>query len=128
MAVTQTTNQRQAHPAGCPVGGQTGANPGASKKKQHPRSKILCVGLLLFVLLVSVAVGKGLRQTAEIRREEAQVRAEVDRVNAENQALEVILQTQDPQVFASYIKQAAREQLGLVLPGEWVYVDRSIVE
>jgi len=56
----------------------------------------------------------------------AQLRRQIEQIEAQNEAYLAVLQNDDPEVFRDYVIRTAREQLGLSLPGDQVFIDRSL--
>jgi cell division protein FtsB len=84
--------------------------------RQHLRLAIL---LLLVLLAASVLGNRGLLRLYQMHRTGAALRQEVDRLSAANAALgeEVQALRDDP----GRLEAIAREELGLIKPGEIVY-------
>ncbi len=77
------------------------------------------------VLLVDALVGeRGFLETLEARREHRELAASVDRLREENDRLreEVRRLNEDP----AEIESVAREELGMVKPGELVFIIRDV--
>ena len=83
--------------------------------------------LLVFatvVLIVDAMVGeKGLLQTLKVRRQHQELAASVDALRRENAALRqtVTRLNEDP----STIESVAREELGLIRPGEVLFIIKN---
>lgn len=78
-------------------------------------------GLLLLVFGVYLAYlfAAEVRETRQLREEILRVEREIQAIHARNQELqEVVSQLRDP----AYLERVAREELGMVRPGETRYV------
>lgn len=74
---------------------------------------LICLGYIVFMLADQERQLSGLRKEAEnLRAKEATLKAENERLSQEQQ----LLQTD------AYIEKVAREELGLVKPGETPYI------
>jgi len=54
------------------------------------------------------------------------LRQQSEQLEAQNEAYLSVLNNDDPEVFRDYVIRTAREQLGLSLPGDQVFIDRSL--
>jgi cell division protein FtsB len=93
-----------------------------------PRNRRIVRLLVIFVASLIVADGlvgeRGLLATLRARREYDALSAEIDRQRAENARLrdEARRLTDDPQA----IEEVARRELGLIKPGEKVFIVKDI--
>lgn len=80
----------------------------------------------IFILIFSVyAVVTLINQQfaiSELKRTEQEARLRIEDMNKENKRLMEMINNASS---AEYIEKMAREQLGLVMPGERVYIDQS---
>lgn len=80
----------------------------------------------IFILIFSVyAVITLINQQfaiSELKRTEQEARLRIEDMNKENKRLMEMINNASS---AEYIEKMAREQLGLVMPGERVYIDQS---
>ena len=92
------------------------------RKSRKPSSLFLRMFLLVFVVTVSVGIGKQAIRYQELQDELAVVTAEIE-VEQEKQ---LNFETRKEYYNSdSYIEQVAREQLGMVKPNEIIYINRS---
>jgi len=68
----------------------------------------------------------GRQKAAEIEAENVLLQQQHARLDAQNEAYQAVLNNDDPEVFRDYVIRTAREQLGLSLPGDRVFIDRSL--
>jgi len=68
----------------------------------------------------------GRQAAAKISAQNAQLRQQIEQLDAQNEACLAVLNNDDPEVFRDYVIRTAREQLGLSLPGDQVFIDRSL--
>ena len=94
------------------------------------RNRVLSLAVLLavpmFVLWVGFRVLDGRQATAKVAAQNAQLRQQIEQYEAQNDAYLAVLNNDDPEVFRDYVIRTAREQLGLSLPGDQVFIDRSL--
>jgi len=81
---------------------------------------LISIVFFLFIIVISFAREKGLLKVWETERDLAELHKEIGKIDRENMRLEreiISLRSNN----ASYIEKVAREELGLVKPGEVVY-------
>ena len=100
------------------------------RKLPSKRGRVLSLVVLLavpmFVLWAGFRVLGGRQNAAEVNAENAQLRRQIAQLEAQNEACLAVLNNDDPEVFRDYVIRTAREQLGLSLPGDQVFIDRSL--
>ena len=92
------------------------------RKSRKPSSLFLRMFLLVFVVTVSVGIGKQAIRYQELQDELAVVTAEIEAEQDKQLNFET---RKDYYNSDSYIEQVAREQLGMVKPNEIIYINRS---
>ena len=95
-------------------------------KRGRVLSLVVLAAVPLFVLWAGFRVLGGRQETAKIDAQNAQVRQQIEQYEAQNEAYLAVLRNDDPEVFRDYVIRTAREQLGLSLPGDQVFIDRSL--
>ena len=100
------------------------------RKLPSKRGRVLSLVLLLavpvFVLWAGFRVLNGRQAAAKIEAQNVQLRQQSEQLEAQNEAYLAVLNNDDPEVFRDYVIRTAREQLGLSLPGDQVFIDRSL--
>jgi cell division protein FtsB len=100
------------------------------RKLPSKRNRVLSLVVLLavpvFVLWAGFRVLNGRQAAAKIDAQNAQLRQQIEQFEAQNEAYLAVLNNDDPEVFRDYVIRTAREQLGLSLPGDQVFIDRSL--
>jgi cell division protein FtsB len=105
----------------------TGRKPAARAAAETPKRRLVHV-LLLFVscvLVVDALVGdKGLMETLRARRRQGELQIQLDRLRQENAALRERARRlrEDPRA----IEEVARRELGLIRPGELLFIIRDV--
>ena len=84
--------------------------------------KIKNVLLCFFLIYVVITLTNQQLSIAKLRRAEQDSQAKIQKVRTENERLKAMISNANTD---EYIEKLAREQLGLVKPGEKVYVDQS---
>ena len=92
------------------------------KKSRKPSSLFLRGFLLVFIVAVSVGIGKQAIRYQEVKEELAVVTAEIE---AEQEKQLNFESRKEYYNSDSYIEQVAREQLGMIKPNEIIYINRS---
>ena len=92
------------------------------RKSRKPSSLFLRMFLLVFVVTVSVGIGKQAIRYQELQDELAVVTAEIEAEQEKQLNFETRKEYYNSD---SYIEQVAREQLGMVKPNEIIYINRS---
>lgn len=100
------------------------------RKLPSKRGGVLSLAVLaavpLFVLWAGFRTLNGRQAAAKVDAQNAQLRQQIEQLEAQNEAYLAVLQNDDPEVFRDYVIRVAREQLGLSLPGDQVFIDRSL--
>lgn len=94
-------------------GVQPTTSPGRRRWRVTPRFWSLLVAV--FALYMSISYVTGFLQIWRVQKEIARVRAQIEAIEAHNQALREELAYLESD---EYIEKVAREELGLVMPGE----------
>ena len=81
-----------------------------------------------FVLFVGFRMLRSREDVAEVRAQNLKIQQQIDALDAQSKEYIAVLNDDDPDAFRDYIIRIAREQLGLSLPGDQVYIDRSFVQ
>ena len=89
-------------------------------------SLVVLAAVPVFVLWAGFRVLGGRQAAAEVDAQNARLRQQIEQLEAQNEAYLAVLQNDDPEVFRDYVIRTAREQLGLSLPGDQVFIDRSL--
>lgn len=85
------------------------------------RASIITIGIILAVFCYFTVTFLSLQnQIADYRAQEAELSQEVDQLRLSNDALRLTLEGKDD---PSYQEDIARDKLGLVKPGERVFID-----
>lgn len=86
-----------------------------SRKRWRVTPRFWTLAAAVFVIYMAVSYVSGFVQIWRLENEIQRVRAEIERIEAENERLreELAYLLSD-----EYIEKAAREELGLVMPGE----------
>lgn len=88
---------------------------GQSRKRWRVTPRFWTLLVAVFVLYMTVSYATGFIQIWRVKNEIARVRAQIEAIEAHNQALrEELAYLQSDE----YIEKVAREELGLVMPGE----------
>ena len=95
-------------------------------KRNRVLSLVLLLAVPMFVLWAGFRVLDGRQATAKVAVQNAQLRQQSEQLEAQNEAYLAVLNNDDPEVFRDYVIRTAREQLGLSLPGDQVFIDRSL--
>lgn len=93
-----------------------------NRKSGKPLSLFLRTFLFVFVVAVSIGIGKQMVYYQELQEELAVVTAETEKEEKKQQEFET---RKEYYTSDSYIEQVAREQLGMVKPNEILYINRS---
>ena len=100
------------------------------RKLPSKRGRVFSLAVLaavpLFVLWAGFRTLDGRQAAAKVAAQNAQLRQQIEQIEAQNEAYLAVLQNDDPEVFRDYVIRIAREQLGLSLPGDQVFIDRSL--
>lgn len=92
------------------------------KKSRKPTSLFVRVFLLVFVVTVSVGIGKQAIRYQELQEELNIVTAAIEAEQEKQLNFETRKEYYNSD---SYIEQVAREQLGMIKPNEIIYINRS---
>ena len=92
------------------------------RKTRKASVVFLRIFVLLFVMTVSVGIGKQMLRYQEVQKELAVVTAEIE---AEQEKQLDFDSRKQYYTSDAYIEQIAREQLGMVKPNEIIYINRS---
>lgn len=95
------------------------------KRNRKPRklSSVLLRGFLfVFVMMITVGIGKQAIRYQDVQEELAVVTAEIE---AEQEKQQDFDSRKEYYNSDTYIEQVAREQLGMVKPNEIIYINRS---
>lgn len=92
----------------------------AKKRKPQKHSFILTLALLLAVGYFVISFISAQLEIREKEKQAAEVRAQVEQQQAENERLQAVVDGGDEK---QYIERVAREKLGYVMPDEKVYYD-----
>ncbi len=92
----------------------------AKKRKPQKHSFILILALLLAVGYFVISFISAQLEIREKEKQAAEVRAQVEQQQAENERLQAVVDGGDEK---QYIERVAREKLGYVMPDEKVYYD-----
>jgi cell division protein FtsB len=95
-------------------------------KRGRAVSLVVLLAVPVFVLWAGFRVLDGRKAAAKIEAENIQLRQQSEQLEAQNEAYLAVLNNDDPEVFRDYVVRTAREQLGLSLPGDQVFIDRSL--
>jgi len=95
-------------------------------KQGRVLSLVVLLAVPLFVLWTGFRVLDGRQDAAKIDAQNAQLLQQIEQLEAQNEAYLAVLNNDDPEVFRDYVIRTAREQLGLSLPGDQVFIDRSL--
>ena len=95
-------------------------------KRNRIFSLIVLAAVPMFVLWAGFRVLNGRQDAARVEAQNAQLLVQAEQLEAENEAYLAVLRNDDPEVFRDYVIRTAREQLGLSLPGDQVFIDRSL--
>ena len=82
----------------------------------------------IFVLFVGLRILKAREATAEVLAQNQKIQRQIDRLDAQSKEYLAVLNDDDPEAFRDYVIRVAREQLGLSLPGDQVFIDRSFMQ
>lgn len=93
------------------------ASPGGAKRRTNP---ILLLLLLAMVIFLGVELLRAGNRLSEAKQQEAALSRQLQQQTLENQALESDLAKKDDTEF---IKDLARDQLGLAESGERIFYD-----
>ena len=93
-----------------------------NRKSRKASSVFVCLFLLVFVVSISVGIGKQAIRYQEVQQELAVVLAEMEVENEKKLSFDSRKAYYNSD---SYIEQVAREQLGMVKPNEIIYINRS---
>lgn len=93
-----------------------------NKKSGKASSAFLRIFMFLFVVTISVGIGKQAVRYQEVQEELAVVTAEI---KAEQERQLEFDSRKEYYNSDTYIEQVAREQLGMVKPNEIIYINRS---
>ena len=97
-------------------------------KKNRAVSLVVIAVAPLFVLFVGLRVLQSREQTAQVRMQNEAIQQQIESLDAQTKEYLAVLSDEDPEAFRDYVVRIAREQLGLSLPGDQVFIDRSFVE
>ena len=97
-------------------------------KKNRAISLVVLAVVPLFVLFVGLRVLQGREQTARIRTQNEAIIEQIQALDAQTKEYLAVLGDEDPEAFRDYVIRIAREQLGLSLPGDQIFIDRSFVQ
>ena len=89
-------------------------------------SLIVLLAVPLFVLWTGFRVLESRQSAAQVNAKNAQILQQAEMLEAQNEAYLAVLENNGPEVFRDYVIRTAREQLGLSLPGDQVFIDRSL--
>ncbi|MBQ3616256.1 MAG: septum formation initiator family protein [Anaerotignum sp.] len=92
------------------------------RKSRKASSVFLRLFMLVFVVTVSVGIGRQALRYQEVQEELAVVTAEIE---AEQEKQLDFDSRKEYYTSDTYIEQIAREQLGMVKPNEIIYINRS---
>ena len=92
----------------------------AKKRKPQKYSFILTLALLLAAGYFVISFISAQLEIREKEKQAAEVRAQVEQQQAENERLQAVVDGGDEK---AYIERVAREKLGYVMPDEKVYYD-----
>jgi len=92
------------------------------RKTRKASVVFLRIFVLLFVMTVSVGIGKQMLRYQEVQKELAVVTAEIE---AEQEKQLDFDSRKQYYTSDAYIEQIAREQLGMVKSNEIIYINRS---
>ena len=95
-------------------------------KRDRILSLVVLAAVPVFVLWAGFRVLNGRQAAAKVDAQNAQLRRQIEQLEAQNEACLAVLRNDDPEVFRDYVIRTAREQLGLSLPGDQVFIDRSL--
>jgi cell division protein FtsB len=95
-------------------------------KRNRVISLVVLLAVPVFVLWAGFRVLNGRQDAAKVDAQNAQLRRQIEQLEAQNEAYLAVLRNDDPEVFRDYVIRTAREQLGLSLPGDQVFIDRSL--
>ncbi len=95
-------------------------------KRNRIVSALVLLAVPVFVLAVGFRILDGRQKTAEVAEENEQLQQQIEQINAQNSSYIAVLENKNPEVFRDYVINTAREQLGLSLPGDQVFIDRSL--
>ena len=98
------------------------------QKKNRALSLVVLAVVPLFVLFVGGRVLQNRELTAQVRAENEKLIQQRDALDAQSKEYLAVLGDEDPEAFRDYVIRIAREQLGLSLPGDQVFIDRSFVQ
>ena len=95
-------------------------------KRDRILSLVVLAAVPVFVLWAGFRVLDGRQAAAKIDAQNALLLQQIEQLEAQNEAYLAVLRNDDPEVFRDYVIRTAREQLGLSLPGDQVFIDRSL--
>ena len=97
-------------------------------KKNRALSLLVLALVPMFVLFVGFRILRGRESTALVRTQNISIQKQIDALDAQSKEYAAVLGDDDPEAFEDYVVRIAREQLGLSLPGDQVFIDRSFVQ
>ena len=95
-------------------------------KRKRIVSLVVLAGMPVFVLWAGFTVLNGRQGATKVEADNALKLRQIEQIEAQNEEYLAVLQNNDPEVFRDYVIRTAREQLGLSLPGDQVFIDRSL--
>ena len=95
-------------------------------KRGRVLSLVVLMAVPVFVLWAGFRTLNGRQAAAKVDAQNALLRQQIEQLEVQNEAYLAVLQNNDPEVFRDYVIRTAREQLGLSLPGDQVFIDRSL--
>jgi len=98
------------------------------QKKNRALSLAVLAVVPLFVLFVGGRVLQNRELTRQVREENEKIVQQRDALDAQSEEYLAVLNDEDPEAFRDYVIRIAREQLGLSLPGDQVFIDSSFVQ
>jgi cell division protein FtsB len=94
-------------------------------RKNRLVSLVVLLAVPVFVLFVGLRVLNGRTATAQAQAQNQQLERQAEALEAQNEHYLAVLDNNDPDVFRDYVVRTARERLGLSLPGDRIFIDRS---
>lgn len=121
--VLSMTPRQQANPQGETAGDKQSVKKQPAKKQQPLALRIAVMGLMVYAGIAVVSFGQQVFQLQGINQNIDQIQQDITTMRQKNQQLSMEIKRLQSD---AYIERVAREQLGLVKPGETVLLKAEI--